>query len=302
MDRREFIGKTILGMTVALPGWRLESAIRRKLAFSTLACPDWPWPVIIDKAKSYGYDGIEIRGVQSELIMPRSPFFAGEAWRESKQRASDAAIEIINLNSSAHLHETNPAGIRIQMDMIKRDMELAEKLDCPFVRVFPDRFPKELSKAQALDLFVTRLSELAEFGNGMKTKVLLDAHGDLVYSTDLSYVLSKMDGKTGLIWDYFNMFSETGEELDVMFENIRSSISLVQLKDGSVDQNGVHKYVLLGGGFLPKEKILTKLDEIDYRGYISFEWEKRWHPQLLPPEIALPDFIQKMRSQDSSSV
>jgi hypothetical protein len=34
------------------------------------------------------------------------------------------------------------------------------------------------------------------------------------------------------------------------------------------------------------------LREIDYKGYYCFEWEKVWHPDLLDPEVAFPDYVR----------
>jgi hypothetical protein len=28
---------------------------------------------------------------------------------------------------------------------------------------------------------------------------------------------------------------------------------------------------------------------------VSFEWEKRWHPELPDPEVALPHFMEEIR-------
>ena len=36
-------------------------ASHMKLAFSTLACPNWSWDLILDNAVRFGFDGIEIR-------------------------------------------------------------------------------------------------------------------------------------------------------------------------------------------------------------------------------------------------
>jgi hypothetical protein len=36
------------------------------------------------------------------------------------------------------------------------------------------------------------------------------------------------------------------------------------------------------------------LRRIDYRGYYCFEWEKVWHPDLLEPEVAFPQFVTVM--------
>ena len=42
-------------------------------------------------------------------------------------------------------------------------------------------------------------------------------------------------------------------------------------------------------------KALSVLRELNYNGYVSFEWEKYWHPEIEEPEVALPDFIRAIR-------
>ena len=32
-----------------------------------------------------------------------------------------------------------------------------------------------------------------------------------------------------------------------------------------------------------------------YRGYYSFEWEKRWHPEIAEPEVAIAQFADVAR-------
>jgi len=34
------------------------------LAFTTLACPDWSWEQAVQRAVEYGYQGLELRGVE----------------------------------------------------------------------------------------------------------------------------------------------------------------------------------------------------------------------------------------------
>ena len=38
-----------------------------KLSFSTLGCPAWPLDTILNRAKQYGYDGMDFRGCLDEL-------------------------------------------------------------------------------------------------------------------------------------------------------------------------------------------------------------------------------------------
>jgi len=38
-------------------------------------------------------------------------------------------------------------------------------------------------------------------------------------------------------------------------------------------------------------QMLALLAEAGYQGFISVEWEKRWHPEIEEPEIALPQHL-----------
>ena len=50
--------------------------------------------------------------------------------------------------------------------------------------------------------------------------------------------------------------------------------------------------------FLPHNRRATRemLRADGYRGYLSFEWEKRWIADLAEPEIALPLFVRHGRA------
>ena len=48
------------------------------------------------------------------------------------------------------------------------------------------------------------------------------------------------------------------------------------------------RYVLTGTGTVPVREIVKVLAGAGYKGYYSFEWEKKWHPEIEDPEIAIP--------------
>ncbi|MBR4009714.1 MAG: AMP-dependent synthetase, partial [Clostridiales bacterium] len=53
-----------------------------KLAFSTLACPEWSWKDIYPMAHDLGYAGIEIRGLGEEITASHAkPFLPSEVDR-----------------------------------------------------------------------------------------------------------------------------------------------------------------------------------------------------------------------------
>ena len=47
---------------------------------------------------------------------------------------------------------------------------------------------------------------------------------------------------------------------------------------------------------LPLKAVVKRLQMDGYTGFYSFEWEKRWHPELPEPERALPQYVDFMRT------
>ena len=49
--------------------------------------------------------------------------------------------------------------------------------------------------------------------------------------------------------------------------------------------------MLLGDGEVPVRDMLALLSGGGYQGWVSVEWEKRWHPEIAAPEVALPQHL-----------
>lgn len=289
MNRRLFLATTLSGL--ALTSFKNN----RQLCFSTLGCPEWSWHKILRTANKYSFGGIEIRGLLDEIDILNSPTFSKENRKTSKRMAEDYGVEIVNINPSANLHETKPQKRKENIDTVKRYIELANEVDCAFVRVFPDKLTYEGDKKRSLDLIGAGLEELSAFSKGTGIKTLLDAHGDVVFSSDIEYIMNSQDLETtGIIWDYVNMHLKTGETVKEMVDVLQSYINFVQIKDGYLKE-GVHEYTLPGKGEIPVLDILKAVDAMDYKGFISLEWEKRWHPELVDLELALPLFKKLMK-------
>jgi sugar phosphate isomerase/epimerase len=59
-------------------------------------------------------------------------------------------------------------------------------------------------------------------------------------------------------------------------------------------EDGWH-YVAPGSGELPLVESLSLLQESGYGGWLLFEHEKRWHPNLPEPEDVFPGFVDWIR-------
>jgi len=273
-----------------------ENKKTEKLAFSTLGCPDWRLKQIVDCSVENGYKGFEIRGLAGEMDLPKCPEFNKTNLPASLRLIKDNDIKIINLGSSANLHFAQEEKRKSNLDDAKRFIDLAEQLECPFVRVFPDDLPPDQSVEQTLDLIISGLITLGEYAKGSNVTILLESHGKVVYKDMLLKIMAGANHpKVGLIWDFFNMWVVTKESPKEVFDTLGKYIKHVHIKDANL-VDGKPAYCLIGQGVAPLREAMDSLKSSNYKGYYSFEWEKKWHPEIQDPEIAFPHFAKEIVS------
>ncbi len=297
-DRRKFL-KTA-GLAAASLGFFLTAQSapqKRKLAFSTIGCPDWDLPRAANYAHSHGFQGIELRGVQRELDLTKANGFQHAAARRSTRRLmADLSLDFVGFGASTRLHIQDGSERTKQLDEAKRFIDLAAELDCPYVRVFPDKLPKEQQKQETLDRIVSGLRELGEYAGGSPVAVLLETHGDVVYTDNILHIMQAVTHPhVGLLWDVFNMWVATDETPAHAYRHLARYIRHVHLKDGKKGEKGpIH--TMMGQGLAPISSAVQLLEAEGYSGYYSFEWEKLWHPELPEPEEAFADFVRFMKT------
>src|SRR5882672_3829810 len=165
------------------------------LSFSTLGCPDWNFDKIIDFAKDNGYTGIEVRGILRQMDLTKVPEFSSqEEIATSMKKMKDRGLVFIDLGSSCALHFPKGEERTKNLDEGKRFIDLAEKLSCPYIRVFPNQIPKDRDRQETLNLIIEGLKELGAYASNSHVTVLLESHGELIYKKDLLFV---MEGATG---------------------------------------------------------------------------------------------------------
>jgi len=291
VTRRTFLRSTALvAGSLAFSSFKIKNTTPR-LSFSTLGCPDWAFEKIVDFAVQHSYQGLEIRGLLRQMDLPKCPEFSNAQNRKATMTLMrDKGLQFVGLGSSATLHFAAGAARQKNLDDGKRFIDLAEQIDCPYVRVFPNNFSKDQSRETTLDLISQGLLELAGHAKGSKVTVLMETHGELVKSDDLLSIMNVAQHKhSGLVWDIANMWMVTGEPPEDVYKKLKKFIRHTHIKDANM-VDGKPQYTLLGKGEVP---IFTGIDALikdNYKGYYSFEWEKMWHPEIAEPEIALADF------------
>ncbi len=295
--RREFL-KTIGLASSASIGFSFDSFNKKSkplLSFSTLGCPDWTFKAIVDFAVANGYSGLELRGILRELDLPKcAEFNSAENIRSTKKLMEDKDLKFVNLGSSVNLHHPEGTERRKQIDDGKRFIDLANQLVCPYIRVFPNIFPKDQDRNVTLDLISKGLWELGDYSKGTNVKVLMETHGEVVYITDIEKIMKASEHPhVGLIWDALNMWTITKEKPTAVYDKLKKYIDHTHIKNATL-VDGKVSYVLLEKGEVPIFEAIDVLVKGGYKGYYSFEWEKLWHPEIESPEVALADYPRAM--------
>jgi sugar phosphate isomerase/epimerase len=287
--RKDFL---ISGLSlVSLPYlFSKKAEMPSKLSFSTLGCPDWSFDKIVDFAKANKYSGIEVRGIMREMDLTKVPEFSSpEAIALTMKKMKDRGLEFVDLGSSAAMHFSIGDERTKNLDEGKRFIDLAQKLECPYIRVFPNQLPKDRDRQESLNLIMAGLRELGEYASKTNVTVLLESHGELIYKKDLLTVMQGAAGPhVGLVWDICNMWIATKEPPDEVYAILKPYIHHTHIKDLKII-DGKEQYILLGTGIVPIFQAIDLLYKSNYPGYYSFEWEKLWHPEILDPQIALAD-------------
>ncbi|HTN05572.1 sugar phosphate isomerase/epimerase family protein [Agriterribacter sp.] len=290
--RRKFLHSSaaLLGATIAGFSFDIEKK-QPLLSFSTLGCPDWSFQQIADFAAKHTYKGIELRGIQRELDLTKCL-----AFRTAQNRLAtislmnEKGLGFVGLGSSATLHFADGAERKKNIDEARRFIDLAQQINCPYVRVFPNNFPKDQDKNETIDLIAKGLLELGNHARGSGVTVLMETHGDLVKTDDLERIIRSAEhAHTGLVWDIANMWSVTQEPPVQVYQKLKKHIRHTHIKDGKL-ADGKLQYTLLGQGEVPVAEAIGALVKGGYKGYYSFEWEKLWHPEIAEPAIALADY------------
>jgi sugar phosphate isomerase/epimerase len=266
-----------------------------KLSFSTLACPDWSMPQIIAIASSAGYDGIELRFVENEDSFWKLPAFRGMHLATTKQALSDHGLTISCVDTSCRFHSPDVQERTRWLEEGERMADLAASLNAPGIRVFGEKIQAGADRASTRNWIADSIRTLAERVAASRIEVWLETHGDFASAAATVEILGESgSSKIGAVWDPANCFLETGERPQEGASLLGPRIRHVHIKD--LRQNaGGWKPALTGDGEFPLSEVRSALRQLDYNYFASFEWEKKWHPEIADANIALPHFTRWFR-------
>jgi sugar phosphate isomerase/epimerase len=259
-----------------------------RLAFTTLACPGWTLEQAAAAAVEHGYQGLELRLLDGELLDPRLP--ASERRRVSRV-TGDAGLAICAVDTSLRLVKAGDGFL----DDVRAWCELAAEWSAPVVRVFGGEPPEGATPTGALGGAAERLARAAEIAAPLGVRVAVETHDAFSGAGTVAELVADVPrAGSGVLWDTHHPY-RMGDSPEAVWELLGDRVVHVHVKDARRRPDGTWALVPLGEGEVPVPAALKLLAARGYAGWVAVEWEKKWHPEIDEPEVALPQHAALLR-------
>jgi sugar phosphate isomerase/epimerase len=263
-----------------------------KLAFSTLGCPSWSLSQVTAAARDLGYDGVELRLLDGEIIPP--DLAAAERLRVKRQLA-DSGLAVACLDTSARFTAPDADARRRQEDDVRRYLELANEWGAPVIRVFGGTLAAGVEPEQGVAYVAESLGRLAPDAERAGVTIALETHDAFSAGRLVGEVLGQVTSPSvAALWDTHHPY-RMGERVEETWGFIGARLVHAHVKDARRRPDGGWQLVLLGQGEVPVKEALTCWAANGYDGYVCVEWEKKWHPEIEEPEVALAQHIAVLK-------
>lgn len=252
-------------------------------AFSSLGCAEYSLDETLALAEKHGIAAVELRALGGTVELPRylTEQFGSPAALAEKLRG--AAVRIVALNPSFRLADHGPG----DRERLLEYGPWAEALGVRWLRIFDGgKSADDGEFAHASDNMRWWRAERA--ARGWAVDLMVETHDTLFTAAAIRRFLAAVPG-AAILWDSHHTWKKGGEDPLVTWRAVRDCIVHVHVKDSVSVPSAKHPYtyVLPGTGEFPMAPLRAALQADRFAGPVSLEWERLWHPYLVPLDDAL---------------
>ena len=206
--------------------------------------------------------------------------------------------------TSATMMIADAEKLESSLRLAESHIDIASDLECKYIRVFGGPIPVGISHVAAIRRVGEHLHRLGEYAARRGVYVLIETHDDWVVTSRLRRTVEAADHpNVGVLWDVHHPVRVANESVAEVWANIGPWVRSVDLKDSVTDFEARlgYRYVQIGDGEIPLKDALKILKAASFDGWLTFEWEKVWHPSLADASVAFPEFVARIRALSKSS-
>ena len=267
-----------------------------KLSVMTLGCPTWDLETILKNAKAYGYEGIDIRGLQETVDVSTLPAFTTDLAKTAR-RIAEAGLEVSGVSTSIGVCDPDRAAANLEE--ARRFIPVALGLGAKNIRIFGGGPVPTIGHQKAAEIGRGQIEALLQLDGASQLNWNFETHDHWTSSNDAKLLLDAIPAKNfGACWDIGHTSRVSGESPEQTWAAIGPRVNYLHVKDAIHDTSHPHamkdgwRYVNPGTGQLPLEPALHMLKAVNYNGWLLFEHEKRWDKNLAEPQDIFPAFIR----------
>lgn len=256
--------------------------------FSSLGCPELTLDETLALAARHGLPAVELRSLSGTVDLVTLFTEIHGTPEKLATHLKSAPAGIVSLDTSLHL-------IGDTDELRAKFLEFlpwAEALGVKRLRVFDGgKAPTEEQLAEAAA--TVKWWRALRAKNNWQADIMIETHDLLFTGAAIARFLELAPG-TGILWDTHHTWKRGGEDPVVTWRAIKADVVHLHVKDSISVPSGKHpfSYVLPGEGEFPMAALRDVLKQ-EYRGPMSLEWERMWHPHLQPLELALTAATQR---------
>lgn len=251
--------------------------------FSSLGCAELNLDEVADLARRHGFRTVELRALAGTTDLPAwlaSQFPSPAAWSE---RLKTLQLSVCAFGTSFRLID----GADADRAALLAFVPWAEAAGVPWLRIFDGgQTGDAVEIARAAEVLAWWREERRR--NGWKVDLMIETHDALINTPRLLALLAAVPD-AALLWDTHHTWKKGGEDPVATWRAISRRTVHIHVKDSISRPSERHPftYVPPGEGEFPMAPLMAELKAADYRGLISLEWERLWHPYLPTLETAL---------------
>ncbi len=265
-----------------------------KIGFSTLCCPNYDWKEIFSMATDLGFDGIEVRYIKEEEAL--SPFSIDKC-DDTAVMLKKARIEIPCLSTGGCIKHENWSETK---EEILKYMNIASRVGAKYIRILGDIHAAPEGEVDD-SVVASRIKEIVPDAEKHDVILLVETNGVYADTNRLADLLNDIaSDNVAALWDVHHPYRYFGESAETTLTNLGAYIKHVHIKDSIKDIDEKVTYKIIGEGDIPLDDMMLALRSINYEGYVTLEWVKRWNAELSDAGVIFPKFVEYMQEYTSS--
>ena len=262
-----------------------------KLAFSTVACPDWTLAEVLEQAKQMGYEGVELRTLGTgSSALASDPALAQP--QKVRRLLDDSGVAPVCLSTSVALHHRDSADAQRADQQALAYLDLASQIGCPQLRVFGYKVRPGQNRQAVIQQIAQRAKPLVDRAAEQGVRLLFENAGSFNRAKEWWWLFNLIDHPMiGMCWNVANA-AAAGEPPSVSVPCLNTRIHLAKVKDTHIGEGS--GFVGLGSGTVGVQEFVKRLLGVGFDGFITFEWDRLWLPSLAPAQEVLPEAHKRL--------